>query len=64
MNNHEEAYQTACLDALKPLLGKRVRLLIKDAEGNFGLEMDDGTEVWIMCDPEGNGPGFAEVVRP
>jgi hypothetical protein len=64
MNNREETYQSACLEALRPLVGKRVRNLIKDEAGNFGFEMEESTAVWIMCDPEGNGPGFAEVVRP
>jgi len=64
MTKHEEMYQTACLDALKPVVGRRIQCLIRDEGGNFGFKMDDGTSVWIMCDPEGNGPGFAEVVSP
>lgn len=26
-----------------------------------GFVLDDGTHVWIMCDPEGNGPGHLEI---
>ncbi len=64
MSDREEAYQRACLETLKPLVGRRVRTLIRDDEGNFGFAMEDGTAVWIMSDPEGNGPGFADVTRP
>jgi hypothetical protein len=27
----------------------------------FGFEMSDNTRVWIMRDPEGNGPGFLSI---
>lgn len=60
----EKQYQDACLEALAPVLGKRVSNLIRDDSGGFGFETEDGTEVWIMCDAEGNGPGFADVVGP
>ena len=64
MTRQEKQYQDACLEALMPVVGKRVSSLIKDDSGNFGFETEDGTEVWIMCDPEGNGPGFASVTGP
>lgn len=59
MTRSEKHYQDACLEALLPLVGKRIKALIRDDSGNFGFETEDGTAVWIMCDPEGNGPGFA-----
>ena len=55
-------YQRACLKAMRPLVGKRIKGLIKDESGHFGFELEDKTLVWILCDPEGNGPGFAEIV--
>lgn len=64
MDSHSQQYQAASLKALRPLVGKRIRGLIKDREGFFGLEMEDRTQVWILCDPEGNGPGFAEITKP
>ena len=30
-------------------------------EGMVGLTFSDGTLVWVLCDPEGNGPGFLEI---
>ena len=64
MTRHEKQYQDACLEALLPLVGKRISNLIRDGSGNFGFETGDGTAVWIMCDAEGNGPGFACVTGP
>ena len=64
MTRAEKQYQLACLKELIPIVGKRVINLIKDDSGGFGFETEDGTEVWIMSDPEGNGPGFASVSKP
>ena len=52
------------------LKGKTVRLVIRDSAPAelggtcYGLEFTDGTLAWIMMDPEGNGPGFLEIVEP
>jgi len=27
----------------------------------YGLLFSDGTIAWIVCDPEGNGPGFLDI---
>ena len=63
MDGHARDYQAACLKAMQPLVGKRIRGLVRDdREGFFGFELEDDTKVWVLCDPEGNGPGFPEVV--
>jgi len=61
MDRYTQDYQAACLKAMQPLVGKRISGLIKDKSGHFGFELEDKTTVWILCDPEGNGPGFAEI---
>ena len=47
------------------LTGKLVKTIVTDggSEGQecFGLKFTDGTIAWIMCDPEGNGPGFLDI---
>ena len=62
MAAHDINYQRACIKAMQPLVGKSIKGLVKDESGNFGFELEDKTLVWILCDPEGNGPGFAEIV--
>lgn len=63
-------------EALKPLVGKRlvgVRAFDPEELDHFYwgghdahyavvLTFDDGTQVVPMRDPEGNGPGFVEVI--
>ncbi len=60
----ESTYQQASLNELRPLVGQRILSLVRDTEGHFGFKTDRGITVWIMRDPEGNGPGFVEVVQP
>ena len=52
------------------MVGKKVvRILIDSSpetvrdfgEPLFGIEMSDGTRVWVLRDPEGNGPGFLSI---
>ena len=52
------------------MAGKTVRRILIDNspetlraffEPLFGFEMNDGTRVWVMRDPEGNGPGFLSI---
>ena len=63
MPNDEKAAQVAHLSKLN---GKTVKAIVTDG-GNqgigecFGLHFSDGTIAWIMCDPEGNGPGFLDI---
>jgi hypothetical protein len=64
MTRDEKQYQDHCLRTLMPIVGRRIESLVRDDGGNFGFRTDDGTVVWIMADPEGNGPGFAEVSKP
>lgn len=63
MDRHEKEYQDACVEELRPLVGNCITNVIKDDSGFFGLQLEDGTEMWINRDAEGNGPGFAEIVR-
>lgn len=58
---------------LQQLLGKTVTGLVVDnskdtlldfGEPIWGLEFTDGTVVFAMRDPEGNGPGFMEIIPP
>jgi len=59
----DRGYQKACLRELDPLIGKNITDTVCDSDGNFGLAIDGGFVLWIMCDPEGNGPGFPQVDR-
>lgn len=44
------------------LVGKRIVAIVHDRNGEYyGLKFDDGSTVWILRDPEGNGPGFLEI---
>lgn len=61
MNAYEKEYSK--------LIGKRVKGLVKSPpemgmKECYGLEFTDGTVAWIMCDPEGNGPGFLAIEKP
>lgn len=52
-------------DEYKKLVGLKVTGVVKDSSDEFeelyGLKMSNGTIVWILCDPEGNGPGFLDI---
>lgn len=56
------------IDYLSVLLGKRaVRVAVSpddDIGDIYGIEFDDGTVAWILCDPEGNGPGHLDIQKP
>lgn len=46
------------------LKGKTIKRIVvdnSDHENVYGLLFTDGTIAWILCDPEGNGPGFLEI---
>lgn len=47
------------------LKGKTVKAVVTDGHKGrdecFGLQFTDDTIAWIMCDPEGNGPGFLDI---
>ena len=61
-------------DHYKILVGKTVRAVcvskpdlsdeFGSRENEYGLLFTDGTAAWIMCDPEGNGPGFLDIQPP
>lgn len=60
-------YQDACVKELLPLVGKKITAVIRDEDGNFGITVGGpttGFDLWIMADPEGNGPGFPDVCKP
>jgi hypothetical protein len=52
---------------LGQLVGRKVTGLVKDPSPGvgpiWGLKFDDGTMAFILCDPEGNGPGHLEIQR-
>lgn len=53
----------------KQLTGKTVKRVVTsdmsggDSDAVYGLEFTDGTVAWILCDPEGNGPGFLSIEK-
>lgn len=54
-------------DHLGQLVGRKVTGLVKDPSDPFapvwGLRFDDGTMAFILCDPEGNGPGHLAIEK-
>jgi len=49
---------------LMPLVGQKIDGIVYDESGEFpvvGLRLASGAVVWILCDPEGNGPGHLEI---
>jgi hypothetical protein len=48
----------------KRLLGRTIVQIAEDDEDDTaGFILDNGDVVWVMCDPEGNGPGFLDIVK-
>jgi len=51
----------------KKLVGRTVVDIVGVQESDneddkvMGLMLDNGSVAWVLCDPEGNGPGFLEV---
>ena len=46
------------------LIGKTVSKIVKDeqyGEISYGIVFQDNTVAWILCDPEGNGPGHLDI---
>jgi hypothetical protein len=54
-------------DHLRQLVGHRVTGVVKSpsswSDPFWGLKFDDGTTAFILCDPEGNGPGHLEIQK-
>lgn len=51
---------------LSPLLGRKITGLIEDNSDKTtdpfpGFRLDNGTLVFVSCDPEGNGPGHLMI---
>ncbi len=64
-------YARACLDRLVPeLVGLTVMGgLVDDSGENWGFTAAGRKggklvrkDVWVLCDPEGNGPGWLEIL--
>jgi len=53
------------LQHMEKLVGQRITGLLKDAEKDpeFVGFQTANYEVWVLCDPEGNGPGFLDIER-
>ena len=44
------------------LVGHKIVQALTDKEGDsFGFLLDNGTEVFVDCDAEGNGPGHLAI---
>ncbi len=58
---------SAFIKEYSQLVGAKVTAVVRDAgkDGDmdecFGLQFSNGKIAWIMCDPEGNGPGFLDI---
>jgi len=52
---------------LGQLIGHKVTGIVKSpsswSDPFWGLKFDDGTIAFILCDPEGNGPGHLEIQK-
>jgi hypothetical protein len=69
-NNADYATELANPELLhyQKLVGRRITGIVAyrshELDGEkpiWGLELDDRDIAWILCDPEGNGPGFLNV---
>ena len=69
MSNQSE-HVKACLDRLIPqLVGLAITGGVKDGTGEYWGFSVEGKQngkavkkvVFVLCDPEGNGPGFLEI---
>ena len=59
----------ALLAQIRPLVGHRVvEVGIEDIDAGFSpapvLRFDDGRVLAILADPEGNGGGFPDIIKP
>lgn len=52
---------------LGQLIGRKVTGLVIDPSHDMGsicgLQLDNGLVAFILCDPEGNGPGYLEIQK-
>jgi len=75
MANHYQDHVNAMVKNLQVLIGSRVTGIVQsgapaNSETTVGLVFEGGDKgkrteytAWILCDPEGNGPGHLDVVR-
>ena len=66
-----EAFRQRQADAetahLKQLVGQRIVNVVTDlldGQNLYGLVLSNGSVAWILCDPEGNGPGHLQIELP
>ena len=52
---------------LGQLIGQKVIRVVKDPSSDigpiWGIQFDDDTVAFILCDPEGNGPGHLHIQK-
>ena len=57
----------AMLKHLSQLVGQTVTKIICDPDDDigtvYGFQTHTGMTVWVLQDPEGNGPGHLEIVK-
>ena len=49
---------------LAPLVNQTITGLVTDGDDDeafYGLKFGNGTVAWVLCDPEGNGPGHLDI---
>lgn len=68
MPRNAELVKAEASNARRMLGGTVVKVAV-DPEANswaFQLRFPNGrkADVWVMCDPEGNGPGHLDIVHP
>lgn len=51
-------------EMLQKLVGKKITNICTDGDGTYGFVLNDGTVAWVLCDEEGNGPGYLDIVAP
>lgn len=52
------------LKKYEQLIGKIIVKIARSVEEDgtfYGLVFNDDTVAWILCDPEGNGPGCLDI---
>lgn len=70
MPKHSEHVLREANRLAEALVGKSVRRILVDTSPEslrdfghplFGFELSDRARIWILCDPEGNGPGHLSI---
>lgn len=69
MSNRMSKYVEYMQEHLAPTVGQRITNVVVDDindpyEPVLGLKLEDGSTIWCLRDPEGNGPGHLELQGP